>query len=114
MNALGLLALILFVDETYYDRSIPMEKQPERRSRFLRLIGVEQWRSRAQRNTFREAVMRPLKVIGKPTVFLSDFYYLVSFAWVIGINTTLSVFVTPIYNFGPLQIGKELPVALLS
>lgn len=28
-----------------------------------------------------------------------------TFAWVVGINTTLSLFLTPLYNFGPLQIG---------
>jgi len=49
--------------------------------------------------------MRPIKVILKPTVFLSCFYYLLTFAWVVGINTTLSIFLTPLYNFGPKQIG---------
>lgn len=28
-----------------------------------------------------------------------------TFAWVVGINTTLSLFVTPLYGFGPKQIG---------
>lgn len=28
-----------------------------------------------------------------------------TFAWVVGINTTLSIFLTPLYDFGPLQIG---------
>ncbi len=28
-----------------------------------------------------------------------------TFAWVVGINTTLSIFVTPLYGFGPKQIG---------
>jgi hypothetical protein len=28
-----------------------------------------------------------------------------TFAWVVGINTTLSIFLTPLYNFGPKQIG---------
>lgn len=50
--------------------------------------------------------MRPIKVILKPTVFMSVFYYLFTFAWVVGINTTLAIFVTPLYNFGPLQIGE--------
>lgn len=49
--------------------------------------------------------MRPVKVIIKPTVFISCFYYLLTFAWVVGINTTLSIFLTPLYNFGPKQIG---------
>jgi len=33
--------------------------------------------------------MRPIKVALKPTVFISCFYYLLTFAWVVGINTTL-------------------------
>lgn len=49
--------------------------------------------------------MRPIRVILKPTVFLSCLYYLLTFAWVVGINTTLSIFLTPLYNFGPKQIG---------
>lgn len=49
--------------------------------------------------------MRPIRVILKPTVFLSSLYYLLTFAWVVGINTTLSIFLTPLYNFGPKQIG---------
>ncbi|BDD60932.1 hypothetical protein MAP00_006019 [Monascus purpureus] len=40
----------------------------------------------------------------KPTLLLSWFYYMCTFAWVVGINTTLSIFVTPLYDFGPLQI----------
>lgn len=32
-------------------------------------------------------------------------YYCLTFAWVVGINTTLAIFLTPLYNFGPKQIG---------
>lgn len=49
--------------------------------------------------------MRPIHVILKPTVFLSCFYSLLTNPWIIGINTTLSIFLTPLYNFGPKQIG---------
>jgi hypothetical protein len=49
--------------------------------------------------------MRPIRVIIKPTVLLSTFYYFLTFAWVVGINTTLAIFLTPLYNFGPKQIG---------
>jgi hypothetical protein len=28
-----------------------------------------------------------------------------TFAWVVGINTTLSIFLQPVYGFGPKQIG---------
>jgi hypothetical protein len=97
----------MFVDETYYDRRIPTTQQLPKKSRLLRIIGVEQMRSRHQRNTFFQAMMRPIYVILKPTVFISTIYYLLTFAWVVGINTTLAIFVTPLYNFGPKQIGKK-------
>ncbi|KAI4173396.1 MAG: hypothetical protein LQ343_002928 [Gyalolechia ehrenbergii] len=104
-TGLCLTGIILFLDETYYDRRIPMDKQPTRQSRFLRLVGVEQYRSRHLRNTFLQAMMRSVKVILKPTVFLSTIYFLFTFAWVVGINTTLSIFIGPLYGFGPKQIG---------
>ena len=104
-TGLCLVLTILFVEETYYDRRIKPDLQPPRKSRLLRLVGVEQFHSRSQRNTFTQAMIRPLKTISKPTVFLSTLYYLLTFAWVVGINTTLAIFVTPLYNFGPKQIG---------
>lgn len=95
---------ILFLDETYYDRR-PMHEQPPRGSHLERVIGVAQFRSRHTRNTFFQAMMRPIKVISKPTVLISTIYYLLTFAWVVGINTTLAIFLTPLYEFGPRQIG---------
>jgi nitrate/nitrite transporter NarK len=102
---LCLVLAILFVDETYYDRRIPASSQPPRGSKISRLLGIAQYRSRHLRNTLSQALMRPVKVVLKPTVFISCFYYLLTFAWVVGINTTLAIFLTPLYNFGPLQIG---------
>jgi len=105
MSGLCVLAIMFLVDETYYDRRIPIEEQPPRGTRIERLLGIAQWRTRKTRNTFRGAVMRPVKVILKPVVYLSVIFYSFTFAWVVGINTTLSIFVTPLYNFGPIQIG---------
>lgn len=113
ITGLCLIMAIMLVDETYYDRRIPADKQPEKKSRLMRLIGVEQFRTRHLRNTFGQAVMRPVRVFLKPTVFLSTVYYCFTFAWVVGINTTLSIFVTPLYNFGPKQIGKSYIAAPL-
>ena len=104
-TALCLVLTILFVEETYYDRRLDTSSQPARGSRISRLLGVSQYKSRHLRNSFGQAMLRPVKVLLKPTVFLSCLYYLLTFAWVVGINTTLSIFLTPLYNFGPLQIG---------
>ena len=104
-TGLCLVMTILFVKETYYDRRIPASQQPSTGSRITSLIGIAQWRSRTLRNSFGQAAMRPIKVLIKPIVFISCLYYLLTFAWVVGINTTLSIFLTPLYNFGPKQIG---------
>jgi len=101
-----LTAIITLLDETFYDRQIHPSKQPPRGSRLLRLVGVEQWRSRHLRNTFWQAISRSLKAIANPVVFITDFYYACTFAWVVAINATLALFVTPLYNFGPKQIGR--------
>lgn len=104
-TALCLVLVILFAEETYYDRRLPIESQPDRGSRISRLLGISQFKSRRLRNSFGQAMLRPVKVLLKPTVFISSLYYLFTFAWVVGINTTLAIFLTPLYNFGPLQIG---------
>ena len=48
---------------------------PRKQNRLLRLVGVEQYRSRRLRNTFLQAILRPLKMLAKPVVFMSCFYY---------------------------------------
>ncbi|KAH8666313.1 major facilitator superfamily domain-containing protein [Xylariales sp. PMI_506] len=104
-TALCLILITLFVDETFYDRRIPASEQPPRGSRVSRLLGIAQFRSRHLRNSFGQAWIRPLRALTKPTVLISTLYYLLTFAWVVGINTTLSLFLTPVYGFGPDQIG---------
>ncbi|KAI0453768.1 major facilitator superfamily domain-containing protein [Xylaria acuta] len=104
-TALALALTIVFVEETYYDRRIVQSEQPDRRNRFTSLLGIAQWKSRGRRNTFFQACMRPVRAISKPTVLISCLYYFLTFAWVVGINTTLSIFLQPVYGFGPKQIG---------
>lgn len=104
-TVLALIMTVLFVEETYYDRRIAPSEQPPKGSRIEQLVGIAQYRTRHLRNSFGQACMRPIRVILKPTVFLSTIYYMLTFAWVVGINTTLSIFLTPLYQFGPKQIG---------
>ncbi|KAK9436368.1 MFS transporter [Metarhizium brunneum] len=105
MTGICVAAIFALLDETYYDRKLPPSEQPQRRSRVLRVIGVEQWHTRHLRNTFTEAMSRPFIVLAKLPVLISNTYYLLAFAWVVGINTTLAIFLTPLYKFGPKQIG---------
>lgn len=105
-EACACLALIvLFFDETYYDRRLNIEQQPPRQSRILRLIGVEQFRSRKLRNSAWESLQRPFKTISKPTVIISVLYNFCTFSWGVGVSTTISIYLTPLYDFGLLQIG---------
>lgn len=87
MTGLCLLAIIAFGEETFYNRKLPAEQRPIRtpglKGRMARLVGTEQWRSRKERSTFFQALMRPVRVILKPTVFISTIYYLLTFAWVV-------------------------------
>lgn len=69
------------------------------------MIGTAQYRTRHQRATMTEALKRTALTITRPTMILSCIYAMLTFAWVIGINTTLSIFLTPLYGFGPRQIG---------
>jgi len=105
MNGLALALVIGFLQETYYDRTIPASEQPPGGSRIGRLVGTAQFKSRHLRNTFGQACWRTVSVIMKPTILISCFFYAFTFAWAVGINTTLSIFVTPLYGFGPKQIG---------
>ncbi|KAK3371047.1 major facilitator superfamily domain-containing protein [Lasiosphaeria ovina] len=102
LNVLGFGLVVGFLQETYYDRSIP---PPPRGSRLARLTGHAQWQSRHLRNTFPEACMRTVRVLLKPIILVSCGFYVLTFAWAVGINTTLALFVTPLYNFGPRQVG---------
>lgn len=80
-TGLCLIAVVILVDETFYDRKLPHEQRIPRKSKLQRLVGIEQWRSRHQRSTFKQAVMRPVRVICKPVVLLSTIYYMLTFAW---------------------------------
>ncbi|KAL1850430.1 hypothetical protein VTK73DRAFT_9680 [Phialemonium thermophilum] len=105
LTALGLILTVLFAQETYYDRTIPQSQQPPRGNHLTRLTGIAQWRSRHLRNTFGQACWRQVSVILKPTVFIACLYYMLTFAWAVGINTTLSIFLTPLYGFHLKQVG---------
>lgn len=102
----ALVLIVSVMDEPFYDRSLPKDQQPIRKSRLMRVIGAEQWRSRHLRNSFAEACMRPMYAIVKLPVFLITLYYVFTFAWVIGLNATTGVFLSQVYGFGPEDLGK--------
>lgn len=109
MTGLGLAPTILFLDETLYERKIPTALQPERKSRLVRVVGVEQWQSRKQRNTFWQGVQRPFIVVSKLPILLITIYYIFTFGWSIGLNVTIATFLKSYYHFGHLGSGKSFP-----
>ena len=54
------------------------------------------------------ALLRPFLAIVKLPVLLSFGYYVFTFAWVIGLNTQISVFLTnpKLYAFNDKDLGK--------
>ena len=107
MTGSCLLAIALFVDESFYDRNMPAEKQPVRTSRVMRIIGVEQWKTRQQRTTPWQALVLPFIAISKIPVLFCTLYYGVMFAWNVGINNTLAEYLTNKYDFSPTSIGEH-------
>ncbi|KAF9892637.1 hypothetical protein FE257_001039 [Aspergillus nanangensis] len=104
-TGLCLIAIILFVDETYYDRKTSQPDLVPNGPRWKRMIGMQQFQAKYIKNSPLDAAKRPVIMFFKPVVFLATLYYMLTFAWVVGINTTLSIFVGPLYGFGPKQIG---------
>lgn len=95
------------MDETLYNRSVPQDQQPVPKSRLLRLTGVEQWRGRRLRQTFGQAMMRPVIAISKLPVLLCTVYYFLNFGWIVGVNATVSIWLTEIYKFTPYNLGTS-------
>jgi hypothetical protein len=93
MCSLALVLSALFVPETYYNRYNRHDNAaPSNGSRILTLIGVHQVRVHLLKpNTLTDALLRPVKVITKLPIFLISVYYLLTFAWVVGINSMYQI-----------------------
>ena len=97
--ALGLLCTVVLGEETFYPRHLSQDKIPARKSRVMRLIGVEQYRTNWTTNTLLESGTRLAYTAAKLPVFLTCLFYFFDFPWTIANNTTISVLIIPAYNF---------------
>lgn len=95
------------MDETFYPRNLASGRAPVRRSRILRVFGIEQWKTNLVPNTFLQAGMRSWTAITKLPVLFACVYYFMTFAWVIGVNITIGVFIIPAYNFTFDNLGES-------
>lgn len=107
LNGVAWLLIVCFMDETFYPRHLAPGQTPVRKSRWMRVLGIEQRKTGLVPNTFWQAGLRSWTAITKLPVLLSCIYYFATFAWVIGVNITASVFVIPAYNFNFDQLGKS-------
>lgn len=97
--------LVFLMDETLFDRSSE-SKQEATMPYWQRLVGIEQARTLNNRS-FAAAMARPMVAITKIPVFLTIVYYFLNTAWVVGVNTTVSIWLTNFYGFTPKGIGKR-------
>ena len=96
--------LVFFLDETLFDRTIPAEERVPRGSHVSRLFGIEQAKSWKQRS-FLQSMTRPVIAVSRIPVLLTIIFYFLNFAWVIGVNTTIAIWLTNFYGFSPRDLG---------
>lgn len=99
-----------FLDETLFDRQVVASKRVPRGPYIWRILGIEQAKSWGQRSMI-DSFMRPVVAITKLPVFLVVVYYFLNFAWVIGVNTTISIWLTDYYGFTLRGIGTSVILA---
>lgn len=106
LNVIGLVLILAFADETWYNRQHTDIEKPVKGPKWRRLLGIEQWSTmRTHGPTFVQAATRPLIAISKLPILLAMIYYFLNFSWVIGVNATSTVWLTSIYGFDGRDLG---------
>lgn len=68
-------------------------------------MGIQQakaWKQRSLVGSFSRIVI----TVTKLPVLIILVYYFLNFAWVIGVNTTVAIWLTNLYGFSPRDLGK--------
>ena len=95
-----LCMILIFGDETYYNRLLVEEQQPKRSKgqvgRLLRVLGVWQIQNHSPSHqiptpTILRCYGRLLEVFLKPVIPLAMFFYAVTFMWSVGLNLTSAI-----------------------
>ncbi|EXJ96298.1 hypothetical protein A1O1_01424 [Capronia coronata CBS 617.96] len=114
MHALYVCTLVVFLDETWYNRDPAHSDQPPRGSAFLdrmlRVTGFWQIRHHKYFMTLRHSLTRFFQALLKPVLLIVYFNYFIAFAWAVGINVTTAIlFATPVefggYGYNYRQLG---------
>lgn len=108
MNGFALLGVLFYLDEPQFCRKQPVERyNPPRGSRISRLLGIEQWkRARLDGRTATQAIVNPLVALTKIPVILILVYYFLVVAWLVGFNSTISVWLNNYYGFTYVGLGN--------
>ncbi|KAL8874295.1 MAG: hypothetical protein Q9174_000335, partial [Haloplaca sp. 1 TL-2023] len=93
--------LVFLLDETLFERNGPAIP---RGSYLSRLVGVQQAKSLKHRG-LAQSLGRPVIAITKLPVLIILVYYFLNFAWVIGVNTTIAIWLTEYYDFSARDLG---------
>lgn len=115
-SAFVITMILVFGDEPYYNRLVPMELQPVRPktqvARLIRVAGIWQIRNRKANYypTLTRCYGRLLEVFLKPIIPMTMLFYSMTFMWTVGINITSPILLqTPVkaggYGFGPTSLG---------
>lgn len=103
LSGMGLIS-IFFIDETLFDRKAPPSS---RGTLFTRLFGIQQ--AKSPHRSFVQCMARPVVAVTKIPVLTILIYYFLNFAWVIGVNTTIGIWLSSIYKFSTREIGMKIP-----
>ncbi|KAF2721797.1 MFS general substrate transporter [Polychaeton citri CBS 116435] len=101
LNGVGIILIVLLGEESYFARDAPPNKRRSWNSRLLRLVGFEKHTTASALT----AVARPAIAISKIPVLMVVIYYFLNFAWIIGVNATISTWLTEFYGFKPWNLG---------
>ncbi|KAH7339667.1 MFS general substrate transporter [Rhizoctonia solani] len=106
-SGIVLLLIVLFLDESMYDRKYfpaPIPSTKGLRYRIETLVGITGFKMYKYRVPILTAVWRPLKTLLNLRILLACIFMGVTFGWTIGINVTLVIFLqTP----APLGYGMN-------
>jgi MFS family permease len=108
LHALSTILVVVFGDETLYDRFNPQKRQTGLVARVKLLIGITGHKAQGRPSPWR--VVKDLLVIQiKPQIFfITVIYVMVLVAWVIGVNTTVSQLVLPpLYSFSATALAAS-------
>jgi MFS family permease len=108
LHGLSTILVVVFCDETLYDRFNPHKRQTGLVARVKLLIGITGHKAQGRPSPWR--VVKDLLVIQiKPQIFfITVIYVMVLVAWVIGVNTTVSQLVLPpLHSFSATALAAS-------